>query len=319
MIIVGSAVTLAAMAEYFMWGDDEEYNRRQDWDRDQYWWIKIPGTETVFRMAKPHELSIMANLAWRGLDIARKEDVHHGELFASAVKSVLTREFNMGGPFPHIINPMVEVMANESFFFDRPIEPYRFKNLTPKEKRDVYTSETMIKMSEAFDWAGVELSPMQLQHLVNGYFSWIGEGVIATADLLISKSFDFPEKPAAGIMDNFLLRKAFKTSPLRNTKASTAFYERLKDIEQAHADLTLSQKLGDWGRYKEIYEEQKDQLRFRKFMKKKQRMLNELNKRIKQVRFSTSMGPEEKRIRMDKIYAIRNQLLDRIAESPALR
>ena len=160
---------------------------------------------------------------------------------------------------------------------------------------------------------------MQLQHLVNGYFSWIGEGVIATADLLISKSFDFPEKPAAGIMDNFLLRKAFKTSPLRNTKASTAFYERLKDIEQAHADLTLSQKLGDWGRYKEIYEEQKDQLRFRKFMKKKQRMLNELNKRIKQVRFSTSMGPEEKRIRMDIIYAIRNQLLDRIAESPALR
>mgnify|MGYP000633219093 CR=1 FL=1 len=48
-------------------------------------------------------------------------------------------------------------------------------------------------------------------------------------------------------------------------------------------------------------------------------MLNELNKRVKQVRFSTSMGPEEKRIRMDKIYAIRHKLLDRIAESPALR
>ena len=34
--------------------------------------------------------------------------------------------------------------------------------MTGKEKRALYTSETMITMSEAFDWAGVDLSPMDM-------------------------------------------------------------------------------------------------------------------------------------------------------------
>ena len=319
VIIVGSAILLATLAEYFMYEDNEEWQRRQDWDKDMFWWINIPGTDVHFRMPKPHELNIVSNLAWRGLDMARKKDPVHGELFVSAIKSVVSREFGVGGPFPKLISPFIEVGFNENFFFDRPIEPYRFKNMTAKEKRDLYTSETMIRMSEAFDWAGVEVSPMQLSHLVNGYFGWVGEQVIAASDFFVSKDKDFPARPASKILEHNLLRKMFQASPIRNTKAGTAFYDRMTEIEQAYNDMQLSKKLQDWDRYKEIYEEKKDLLKWRDFMKKKQRTFNELNKRIRVIRFDRSMSPENKRLKIDQLYAMRNQIMDRIAESPALR
>ena len=318
VVVVSSAITAASIAEYFMYEDNEEWQRRQDWDKDMYWWINIPGTDTAFRMPKPHEFAIVANLAWRGLDMARKKDPVNGELFVSAVKSVLLREFDMT-PIPQVVKPLIEVGMNKNFFFDRPIEPYRFKNMSAKEKRDLYTSETMITMSEAFDWAGVEISPMQLEHLVNGYFGWVGELGIGLSNMIVSKARDFPERPAQKFMDHPVLRKMFQASPIRNTKAGTAFYERLKDVEQAHNDLNLSKKLEDWDRYKEIYEEKKDLLKWKDFIKKKQRMLNEINKRIRIIRFDKYMGAEQKRERMDQLYLLRNQITDRIAESPALR
>ena len=318
VVVVSSAVTMASLAEYFMYEDNEEWQRRQDWDKDMFWWINIPGTDTAFRMPKPHEFNIVANLAWRGLDMARKKDPIHGELLVSAVKSVIGREFNMS-PIPQFVKPLVEVGFNRNFFFDRPIEPLRFKNMTGKEKRDLYTSETMITMSEAFDWAGVDLSPMDMEHVVNGYFGWLGEMIIGASDIMVSKARDFPDRPAQKFMDNPILRKMFQASPIRNTKASTAFYDRMKEVEQAHADLSLSKKLQDWDRYKEIYEEKKDLLKWKGFIKKKQRILNELNKRIRVIRFDRRMGADEKRERMDQLYLLRNQIMDRIAESPALR
>ena len=318
VVVVSSAVTMASLAEYFMYEDNEEWQRRQDWDKDMFWWINIPGTDTHFRMPKPHEFNIVANLAWRGLDMARKNDPVNGELFVSAVKSVIGREFNMS-PIPQVVKPFIEVGFNKNFFFGRPIEPYRFKNMTGKEKRDLYTSETMITMSEAFDWAGVDVSPMDMEHIVEGYFGWVGEMIIGGSDFIVSKSRDFPDRPAQKLMDHPILRKMFQASPIRNTKASTAFYERMKDIEQAHADLSLSKKLQDWDRYKEIYEEKKDLLKWKGFIKKKQRILNELNKRIRVIRFDKRMGADEKRERMDQLYLLRNQIMDRIAESPALR
>jgi hypothetical protein len=231
---------------------------------------------------------------------------------------VFLREFDIT-PIPQVVKPLIEVGMNKNFFFDRPVEPYRFKNMSAKEKRDLYTSETMITMSEAFDWAGVEVSPMQLEHLVNGYFGWVGELGIGLSNMIVSKARDFPERPAQKFMDHPILRKMFQASPIRNTKAGTAFYERLKDVEQAHNDLNLSKKLEDWDRYEEIYEEKKDLLKWKDFIKKKQRMLNEINKRIRIIRFDKYMGAEQKRERMDQLYLLRNQITDRIAESPALR
>jgi len=318
VVIVSTAITIASLAEYFMYEDNEEWQRRQDWDKDGFWWIIIPGTDAHYRMPKPHELSIVANLTWRGVQMAKQKDPINGELFASALKSVLSREFNMS-LIPQVARPFVEVGFNENFFFDRPIEPYRFKNMTAKEKRDLYTSETMIRMSEGFDWAGVEVSPMQLSHIVNGYFGWVGEMAVHHADMIVSKDNDFPVRPASKIMEHPILRRTFQTSPIRNTKAGTRFYERMQDIEQAYNDLQLSKKLADWDRYKEIYEEKKDLLKWRDFIKKKQRIFNELNKRIRVIRFDRTMSPENKRTRMDQLYAMRNQIMDKIADSPALR
>ena len=217
---------------------------------------------------------------------------------------------------------MIEVGINKNLFFDRPIEPLGVKNLSPSEKRGMYTSETMIMLSKGMEnilWDDVVLSPYQLEHIVNGYFGWLGQTILAGTDFVTRKAYDFPEKPATELMDHPIARKLFQASPIRNTKAGGIFYERLKEIEQANADLNLAKKLGDWEHYREIYEEKKDLLKWKSFIRKKQRILNNINKRIRKINYDKSMSAESKRMRMDRLYSIRNRILDILAKSPAMR
>ena len=112
-----------------------------------------------------------------------------------------------------------------------------------------------------------------------------------------------------------MARRIFKSSPLRNTRSGTVFYERLKELEQTVQDMNLSRKLGHMDEYRDIYEEKGSLLKFKAFLRKKGRMINDLNARIKRIRFDLRMGGDEKAIRIDRLYQLRNDLLKRVTES----
>ena len=63
----------------------------------------------------------------------------------------------------------------------------------------------------------------------------------------------------------------------------------------------------------------KDILKFKAFIRKQGRMVNDLNARIKRIRFDKKMGGDEKATRIDRLYQLRNDLLTRVAKTPAFR
>jgi hypothetical protein len=272
-------------------------------------------------MPKPHEFSIAGNMAWRALKLAKGENPKYGEALMSGVRSIVSREFGIV-PIPQVVRPFLELGMNKNIFFDRDIEPMGTKGLSPSNRYGQFTSETLILASRILEGSPIDklkLSPYQLEHLINGYFGWIGSYALATADMVTRSTGDFPERPARKLMDYHLARRFFKSSPLRNTKSGTIFYERLKDIEQTVQDMNLSRKLDHMDTYNEIYDENKDLLKYKAFINKKARMVNDINARIKQIRFHMKMGGDEKAVRLDRLYQLRNQLLDNIANSSAFR
>jgi hypothetical protein len=112
-----------------------------------------------------------------------------------------------------------------------------------------------------------------------------------------------------------MARRVFKSSPLRNTKSGTIFYERLKELEQTVQDMNLSRKLGHMDEYRDIYEEKGSLLKFKAFLRKKGRMVNDFNARIKRINFDLKMGGQEKAVRIDRLYQLRNDLLNRVTKS----
>ena len=319
--IVAALVMLASLYEEMLFEDDEEYQARPDWDKDSYWWVKIPGTDTIFKVPKPHEFSMVGNLAWRSLKLAEEQNPEYGKALASGVRAIVSREFGIV-PLPQAIKPLIELGMNVNLFFDRDIEPMGSRGLSPSLRYGQYTSETAILASQILEYSPIDklkLSPYQLEHLIRGYFDWGGEMVLGVADMLTRTTGDFPERPARKLMDYPMARRLFKTSPIRNTKAATVFYKRLQEMEQAVQDLNFARKLHNWDRAREIYERDKDLLRYKAFMRKKARSVNDFNARIKVIKNDMHMGGNEKAVMMDRLYQLRNELISKIVKTPAFR
>jgi len=315
--VVAGMVVLASLFESMYFEDDEEWQERPDWDKDSFWQIKFPGTDTRFNIPKPHEFSIVGNMTWRALDMARGKDPDYGGALVSGIKTLVSREFGIV-PIPQVVKPFVEVAMNRNIFFDRDIEPMGSRGLSPSKRYGQYTSETAILASELLEHIPVDklkLSPYQLEHLIIGYFGWVGLQSLAVADYVTRSVGDFPERPATELSDHYMARRVFKSSPIRNTKSGTIFYDRLKELEQTVQDMNLSRKLGHMDSYLEIYEEKGSLLKYKGFLRKRGRMVNDLNARIKRVRFDLKMGAEEKATRIDRLYQLRNDLLSRTVKS----
>ena len=319
--IVAGLVMLASLYEEMLFEDDEEYQARPDWDRDTYWWLKIPGTDTIFKLPKPHEFSMIGNLGWRALKLSEEENPEYSKALLGGVKAIVSREFGIV-PLPQAIKPLLELGINKNLFFDRPIEPMGSQGRSPSLRYGQYTSETSILASQILEYSPIDklkLSPFQLEHLINGYFSWGGEMALGLADMLTRAVGDFPERPARKLLDYPMARRLFKSSPIRNTKAGTVFYKRLKEMEQAVQDLNFARKLKDWDKAKELYERDKDLLKFSAFMRKKARSVNDFNTRIKEIKNDKDMGADEKAVMMDRLYQLRNILISKVVKTPAFR
>ena len=99
-------------------------------------------------------------------------------------------------------------------------------------------------------------------------------------------------------------------SPLRISRASGVFYDRLKDMEQTIQDMNLARRQGDMARYREIYEDNWALLQYKDFIKKQQRNINDLNARINEIRYSRFISSKRKAEQLDRLYQLRNDALD---------
>jgi len=207
------------------------------------------------------------------------------------------------------------VAMNKNLFTGRPIESISMANLSPENRKRAWTSETAVAMSQGLSkvpWDKVQLSLVQIQHLVRGYLGWMGATSLAATDMLITRPFtDAPTAPATKFSEYPIIKVFAKTTPSKNTHYTTMFYERLQDINRAYADIQEYKKVKDFDAAREVIEEKGTLLKQRLFFKKAQKMLSKINKRLKLVRLS-SMNALDKRAEIDRLVVKRNSITKRV-------
>jgi proteasome lid subunit RPN8/RPN11 len=315
LALVSGGVAMASMALYLAYKDDDEFKEREEWDRDTYWWFKIPFTDYTFRLPKPFEIGVIGTLAERTLEQIVDDKVH-GALFAERLKFALTQTFSFDIA-PQAVKPVLELMANKNFFTQRPIETLAMENLSPTERRKAWTSETAILMSQGFShipWDKVQLSPVQIEHLVNGYTGWLGGFVLGGVDMLTQRAGGFPNKPSFRIEDYSLIGSFVGETPSRQTKYSSIFYEGLKEMNQTYADVRNYRTLGETEKALNYARKHKDKLRFRKLANKIQKNVATLTKRVRLTRLDKNMSAQEKRAKIDRLTVMKNKLLKMAVE-----
>jgi hypothetical protein len=303
--IVTGAVCLASLALYFAFKDDEEYKKRDDWDRDNFWWFRLPGMDYALRIPKPFEIGAFGTIAERVAEQIFDQGAE-GKQFEKSLKNMITNTFAVN--LPQFVKPLVDLYANKDSFTGAPIESAGMERLSKQERATDSTSPLAIALGGLSSVAlpGEGMSPVQMDYAIKAYFGWLGGTIAHTSHYAVMpfKSGAYPDtkwidKVSVGLI---------KSLPANQSKYATAFYESNKEISQAYADMRHYAEIGDSEKVLKILEEKRDKIQLNKFYDKTAKNMSKVRLQIRVIMNDKTMSGAAKREEIDRLKEIISML-----------
>lgn len=309
------AVSLSSLALLLAYGDDDDWKKRSDSDRNNYWWFKVGGH--AFRVPKPFEIGAVGTLAERGYELMFEKEMTDAR-FGRNMRDIVMSQLGMN-PVPQLFKPMMDIYANKDSFTGRDIESMGMERLRKQDRYDEKTSEvarflgslglpdpTQMVMGR---WD--TLSPKQVDFLARGYFSWLGTMTTTALDYGIRPMLDRGVRPELQLKDVFFAGNFVESLPSNQSRYLTQLYDQAREIEQAYASYHNKLKVGDTEGARELREEEGALIKRYPATQQLKRAESLLNQQLQRINASTTLSGEEKRVRLDQVYARRNTLAER--------
>lgn len=315
-VAMAGAVSLASLGLLAAYGDDDDWKKREDWDRDNFWWFKVG--DKAFRIPKPFEVGAIGTLAERTAELMLSDEMT-GKRFGQRISDMVFNTFAMD-PTPQAIKPFLDVYANKDSFSGRAIEGMADERLRPQDRYNERTSEVArllgswglpdpVRLAKG-EYKG--LSPKQIDFLLRGYFGWLATVSTTTTDMLSRPLLDRGERPAMRLRDTFLAGNFVESLPTGSSRYVTTMYEQAKEVEQAWASHQAAIKSGDIELARSIQEEEGPKLRNRFAVANAKQQIAELGQQAKKIEGNRVMSAEAKRARLDEIEARKNVIAQRV-------
>lgn len=302
------AVAMASMLLYMAFKDDEEFQKREAWDRDNFWWFRLPGMEAAFRVPKPFEIGAFGTMAERVLEQIIDQGAE-GKAFGDSVFRMLTDTFAIN-PIPQMIRPLVDLYANKDAFTGAPIESAGMERLSKQERVTDNTSpiaQALGGLSSIFG-EKVSLSPVQVDYAIKAYFGWLG-GTATQASVYATLPFRDGAYPDIKLMDK-VSQGFIKSLPSDQSRYVTTFYENNKEINQAYADMRHYAELGDTEKVQKILEDKGDKIVLNKMYDKTAKEMANVRAQIRVITNDKTLDGTTKREMIDNM----KQILSMLAE-----
>lgn len=303
-MVMSSAIALASILLYGAYKDDEDFKRREDWDRDNFWWFKI-GT-TQFRIPKPFEIGAFGTIAERTYEQIADDSVE-GKVFANRLNAILMDTFSLN-PVPQMIKPLIDIYANKDSFTGAPIESAGMERLSKQERLTNKTSGVAIALGGISSGAAKVLtfnpdaegfSPVQMDYAIKAYLGWLGATAVSTADLA-TEPFKEGTRVRPPIIDTVAMG-FIKTEPQTQSKYMTQFYQNNARLQSALADMRHYAEIGDMEKVTKIMEEKGDDIALSKVYDKATKQLAQLRKQSRMIEQNKDISTDDKRAEMNRI------------------
>ncbi len=300
--VVTGAVAMASALLYLGMKDDDDYKKLPDWARNSYWITKLPGTDHFVYIPKPFEVGALGSVVERMTELAFGGDDFRLGDFARNVGTILSEQLSMN-PVPQIVKPAMEAAFNYDSFRERNIDSQGQERLPPGERHTASTTAGAVALGRSLG-----VSPQRIEHMVRGYFGWLGTQALNVADHLARPLSGLPDNPRQDLtrVDNwFVLGDFLKEPDGRSSKYTERFYLAQREIDQVYASFSQARELGDIDRAQSLSADEKLQLR--PLFKAASSQMQKISQQIKAVE-NSHMDAEEKRLRLDVLYQARNRL-----------
>ncbi|EPD35129.1 hypothetical protein HMPREF9701_05508 [Delftia acidovorans CCUG 274B] len=314
---MAGAVSLASLGLLAAYADDDDWKKREDFDRDNFWWFKIG--DKAFRIPKPFEVGAIGTVAERTAELMMSEEMT-GKRFGQRISDMVFNTFAMD-PTPQAIKPFLDVYANKDSFSGRAIEGMADERLRPQDRYNERTSEVArllgswglpdpVRLAKG-EYSG--LSPKQVDFLLRGYFGWLATVSTSATDAIARPMLDRGERPAMRLRDTFVAGNFVEELPTGSSRYVTTMYEQAKDVEQAWASYQAAIKSGDVELARSIQEEEGPKLRNRMAISAAKQQMAELGQRAKKIDGDRLLSADAKRERLNEMEQRRNAIAERVA------
>lgn len=302
--VVLGAVALASISLMAAYGDDDDWKKREDWDRNGFWWFKVGGV--AFRIPKPFEVGAIATLAERGLEYFIDPEMTAPRLRQN-VYSLISNSLSMN-PVPQAVKPLIDLYSNKDSFTGRPIETMGMERVLPEYRYTQNTTMTARGLSAA---AGGALSPVQVDHVLRAYFGWLGSFVVGGADMILRPLTGQTPRPTADYW-KFATQGIAQEVDSGSSRYVSQMYEQAKELEQAYGTFRMLIKEGKLEEAREFRAENLDKLKRYKLVGSVKKAESLLNERIRMIERS-EMDPDLKREKILEIQKKKDLVARRVA------
>lgn len=308
--VVGG-VALASLALLWAYGDDEDWKKREDFDRDNSWWFKIGST--AFRIPKPFEIGAIGTIAERAWELGTDKEMTASR-FGKRAADIIFQQFALN-PVPQIVKPLMDVYSNKDAFTARPIESMGMERLRPQDRVTDRTSNVarflgamgLPDISQLPMGRYAPLSPVQIDYLIKGYFGWMGTAALTATNYLTAPIDGRGEKPDLKLRDTFIAGNFAESLPSGSSRYLTQMYEQSKEVEQAYASYHAALKSGDVEGAQKILADDGDKIRKYRTVEAEKKQVSQINTQIKRIEANKALSGEAKRMRIDALEQQRNQ------------
>lgn len=182
-LLRGMFLGMATGVYYAAVSDKDWYLNQRDEVKDDFWLIPVGGG-VIATVPVPFEVGLLFKTIPEQMMRLVMEEGYSKERAAEGAMRGFMKSANFR-PIPQILSPYFDVANNRSSYSGEPIVPSFMDETLPEEdQRDLNTNEAVAMLGEVLD-----ISPMKLDYLINGYLGPLAGFVTIVADKLARQEF----------------------------------------------------------------------------------------------------------------------------------
>lgn len=183
-LLAGMTIMYVSMMQ-----DDEAYKNADPLTRLNNFFIRVPGLKEPLKVPIPFEFGFMFKSIPETMLLAASKDYKAEALLKGVGRAVVN--MSPGGNLlygPQAIKPLVEAYSNKVAYSGMPIASEQLMRLAPEYRASARTTElakVIGGMTGQIPGAGEYLSPVMLDHFINGYLGGLGTNAAALASMVM--------------------------------------------------------------------------------------------------------------------------------------
>ena len=289
MMLMGMGLVYAMMME-----DDEYFKNAKPKDRYSNFFVHVPGVDEPLKLPIPYEFGWFFSAAVAAADAMKAETDGPQQLRA-------LREMFIGSipgssnafVMPQIVKPIAEVWTNKNFYSGQPLESKRLEKLAPEARYYDTTTEIAKQISKMVPI----LSPIQIEHIVTGYFGSLPLMAAAATDSLF-KGQEAVEAPERRLSQMPMIGSSFQRK--YGGEDADVVYKLATDALQVKATFNEYKNTGKLNEAKEYFQEHRAELAVAPMALQYEKFMGNLRKQEQIIRQS-NMPADKKQERIDQL------------------